>query len=223
MIWGKYLGPPIFTGQVDIFIHIGHSIFKVALPTQFIQPANSLIKIVNTSVSNIVPLDDINDAMSKFAKAVYGYLFEGPPMVAMFHPTQNVAKQSLKEIRSKQRAIARLCIVRIPFYKNGSAASDDFELFLWAIIPVDIPCDEIFIARETTNSTLVLATGRNGNSYIVAYLTLTDHLSGTFLAKTDSRGHIDLSLKIPKRGGIGHSGYQRIGDRCLRGMVPLES
>lgn len=215
---GPYPGPPIFTGQADISIHMAHSVLKVALPTQFIRSIDGLIRIVDASVSDIIPLDDIDDAMSKFAKTVYGYLFEGPILLAMFHPAQAVAEKSLKKIESEQRAIAKLCIVRVPF----RATSDDLELFLWAVIPADIPRDEIFIAREPTNGTLVLATWRNGNSYIVAYLTLTDHLSGTFLVKTDGGGHIHLCLKIPERGGTSHSGYMKMGDRHLRGMVPLE-
>ena len=59
------------------------------------------------------------------------------------------------------------------------------------------------------NGTLVLATRGDKKSYIVAYLALTDHISGTFLVSTDSQGRIDLCLKLPRKTGYSNSAYDR--------------
>ena len=218
----SYSGPPIFTGQADICLHMYHAVLKVAVPTEFLRSTDGLVRVVGASCVNLITLDDLDDAMGKFAKSVYGILIDSPP-ATIFYRAQDLAKRTLDKVAAHQRAIARLCVVRLPFSKDGSEAAGSLGLSLWSVVPADIHSDSMFVAREPMNGTLVLATRRDGKSYIVAYLTLTDHISGTSLVSTDSQGHIDLCLKLPRKTSTQNSVYLRIGDRYVRGTVPLES
>lgn len=222
-ISGTYRGPPIFTGQIDIFLHIGHAVLKTSTPTEFLRSTDGLISVMGASCSDLIPLDDLEYAMDRFANAIYGHIYPEPLGLTMFYPAQNVAMRMLNKIAAQQRAIARLCVICVPFCKDGREAIDTPGLFLWSIVPVDIPFDAMFVSREPTNGTLILATQRDGKHFIVAYLTLTDHLSGTYLVNTDIHGYIDICLKIPRRADLMNSGYTGMGDRHVRGKVPLES
>jgi hypothetical protein len=214
------LGPPIFTGEADTLVHMGHSVLKVDIPTQWIRSSNNLTVVSYGEVAEMIQLDDIDAAVAGFEKIVYGYLIEMPLMTLYFN-AGSLVKKALELVSSEKREAARLCLVRVPFRMEADLESSDNYIHAWAIVPSDIQQSELIVAREAMNGTLVLATRRESNYFIAAYLTLTDHLCGTFLVNTDSSGYCDIVLKRPERSDRSHSGYERMGERRIRGSIPL--
>jgi hypothetical protein len=77
----------------------------------------------------------------------------------------------------------------------------------WAVIPATTPLQELFVAREDLNGTLVLAifTGPivmkdgkrqpSAQARIVSYLNMTHQRDGTYLVKTDEAGTVDIVFR----------------------------
>ncbi|PPQ66402.1 hypothetical protein CVT26_011272 [Gymnopilus dilepis] len=219
-------GAPIFTGRADTVSHMVFSLDNISLPTQWYDDANGtrqqLRKIAGAKIEQVANLDgNLEDIMSTFAsKAIYGEQFD--TINAMFWPVDNVALQYLEKLPSERLSIAKLVVVNVPFYKDIVQGTAPHHLYLWAVLPIDIVEDELSVCRELTHGVLVLNVERMGTTHIAAYLTLSDHFSGTFLVKTDDDGVIDMSLKIPERGDIQFSIFRQISLRRLNGKVYFE-
>jgi hypothetical protein len=69
---------------------------------------------------------------------------------------------------------------------------------------------------------LVLATVRDELHYIVAYLTLSDRLCGTYLVTVDDFGRVDLTLRITGLAHTIHILYDDVSVRRIRGRVSFE-
>jgi hypothetical protein len=91
----------------------------------------------------------------------------------------------------------------------------------WAICPANTPFKELFVAREALNGTLVLATESGGRAHVVAYLTVTDQHSGSYLVDTDEDGQIFILNTTPGRSDLLHTGYNNMA-RAMIGKVGLE-
>ncbi|KAF4616091.1 hypothetical protein D9613_011237 [Agrocybe pediades] len=242
-------GAPLFTGHADTVSHMIYSITNIRLPTEWISTtyddgatglAQTTYRVVaGASVHAVIPLDSENlgEIATQFAKgAVYGDAIPMPGL--MFWPVQDVVKAYLEEIPAGVRAWSRVVIVKIPFHKRSSNASPttnsaptatSVDLHMWAVIPADIPVSKIKVCREPINESLALVLDRGtphpgGSNFmgVVAFLTLSDHLSGTFLVTCDEAGLIDLTLKIPERGDAMSSHHHQIAIRKLCGEIKLE-
>jgi hypothetical protein len=64
----------------------------------------------------------------------------------------------------------------------------------WAICPANIQFNDLFVARESLNSTLILAYQKRQAFHAVAYITLTYERSGTYLIETDESGRVEMLL-----------------------------
>jgi hypothetical protein len=113
-----------------------------------------------------------------------------------------------------------LARVRIPLDSpDASEIGKAMGMVTWAVIPSDLDDSICFIAREGLNGTLVLAAPGKSGLEVLAYLTLTDHHSGTLLISVDvhelsckckadhGMGHIEITLKSPIRGGVVNSAF----------------
>ncbi|KDR77487.1 hypothetical protein GALMADRAFT_278669 [Galerina marginata CBS 339.88] len=226
----EFPGAPIFTGRADTVSHLIHSLNQVCLPTEWNDGGEDaqltgMKTVLGSKIEESIALDgDLGVAMAAFsAKAVYGEIpgLEG----FMFWTVERAATAYLEKVSVEQRAKARMVVVKIPFYKHNSQPSHD--LFTWAIVPKDVALEEIIICREPMNGTLTLVVKRDGQHRIVAYLTLSDNLSGTFLVNTNEAGQIDLTLRIQeradaqhvRRGGHEPNSYTVFEERAINGVV----
>ncbi|KAF2813474.1 uncharacterized protein BDZ99DRAFT_517730 [Mytilinidion resinicola] len=216
-------GAPIFTAQADLFIHLGHSILNVNIPTRWSMAAPTLRTLSGAEICEIIHLDDVQLVQRKFASTAHGELFRGHPVMQGVRAAEDIALATLKKCPIERVSISRLCLVQLPFRKQHSkgGSGNSEHLYTWAITPCDIPQNELFVARESLNGTIVLATRREELEYIAAYLTLTDHHAGTLLVKSDGEGRVDIPLKMTERADQGNSRSLRIGDRMIRGQISL--
>jgi Heterokaryon incompatibility protein (HET) len=216
-------GPPIFTGIADIFTHVLYSVLKVELPTRWNGVDEGLQPLGGASIVKVIRLDDAEQASEEMSHVFYGHsLPDLNPSEGyfMFYPAKQIVAAALKsEMVGECRRDARLCIVRIPFRKDQEPLRRGLNLYAWAILPADVEDRQLRVCREPVNGTLVLATTEREATHIVAYLTLTDLVSGTFLINVDEAFHLSMILRIPMRADMGHSRYLEIGDRFIRGTV----
>lgn len=210
--------------------HLIYSLEKVSLPTEWNDCAEEddqsfgMRVVLASMVEEYIALDgDLGAAMTAFEEeAIYGELPPGFEQF-MFWTVKSVATARLKKVPAEQRAKARLVIAKICFNKHDSQSPSLLRGFsTWAIVPTDVVLEEVVVCREPTNGTLTLAVKREGRYRIVAYLTLSDNLSGTFLVNTDEVGRINLTLRIPERGDVRISTHNQIAVRELRGEVWLK-
>ncbi|KAH0838849.1 heterokaryon incompatibility protein-domain-containing protein [Lanmaoa asiatica] len=219
-------GAPIFTGRADTITHLTNSLRKISLPTRWNHPADDaatrgMKKVKQAQITATIALDDDLDAVlhNFTAMAIHG----GQTWGFTFSAVQNVAKPWLSEVPVAQRAMARLVIVAIPFYRLCAPLPPPlYDLYTWAVLPFDIAPQDVVVCREPINGTLALATKREGTYRIIAYLTLTDHFTGTFLLQTDEIGKIDLTLRIPEIMGMSNSGERQLAVRQLYGYVGFD-
>jgi hypothetical protein len=177
----------------------------------------------------VVPLNDHDQVLYHMARVVSGTADQ-----FMFASVLINVSEILKITPSDQLNSYSLAIVRIPF--DSPDANDIGKvagMVTWAIIPSDLDDKMCFVAREGLNGTLVLATAGEHGFEIVAYITLTDHQSGTLLINVDAhdlsckcradhgKGHIEITLKSPIREGVANSAL--LDDRIIRGSIPFES
>ena len=78
---------------------------------------------------------------------------------------------------------------------------------------------DVFVAREELNGTLLLAAVKGASCTLLAYLTISDQQCGTLLLKVDGEGFVDMTLKTPLRGDSVNSAM--LDDRHLRFQIPL--
>lgn len=94
---------------------------------------------------------------------------------------------------------------------------------LWALCPRSVLDNEgrntLFVGRESLNGTLVVAKGLATHATIVAYLTISDARSGTFLVPVSEQGRVDVLLRTPTRSDIVNSEY--MADRKLSATLRL--
>jgi hypothetical protein len=229
LIKGKFSGIPIFNGRADTAIHLR---LAIARPTERPPLKGSgveLRKIKDAFIMFVVPFKDHDQVLYHMARLVSGTADQ-----FMFSDVLKNVSEILQSTSSAQLDRYSLAIVRIPL--DSPDANDMGKMVgmvTWAIIPSDLDDKMCFVAREGLNGTLVLATADEYGLEIVAYLTLTDHQSGTLLINVDAhdlscecgadhgKGHIEITLKSPIREGVANSAL--LDDRIIRGSIDLES
>ncbi|KAI9766107.1 MAG: hypothetical protein M1840_006814 [Geoglossum simile] len=215
-----YPGAPLFTGRADTSMHLISSVNKVELPTQWVEfESSSLRPVCGAIFEKLIGFKNAELILAKFNNISYGEVLG--PSGLMFFSLEGLIKVALETLDVNQLAFCRLCVVSIPFLKAGQSEGT-FHILTWAIVPRDIKRGALRVCRESVNGTLVLICKQDGAKHIVAYLTLTDKLCGTFLLQTDSNGYVDLTFKTPELSGMTISVHPQKGVKYLRGRVPLE-
>lgn len=76
----------------------------------------------------------------------------------------------------------------------------------------------LFTAGGSIKGTLVLAQTQNGVTQVIAYLLMTEQLSGTYSVRTTEWGRFDIGLKPPFRSDV----FSADPTLCLCGTVSLD-
>jgi Heterokaryon incompatibility protein (HET) len=203
-----FLGAPIFTGRTDTAIHLLNAVTQQKALTPLTGSGVTLHKVEGAQVKSLTQFDNKAKVADHFRKATSG-------MVDGFMLTDVVdcVVEVLAGVPREQLSRCTLAIASLPAIGGNNLSA-------WAVCPSDVPLKDLFVAREDLNGTLVLALKRRKSVHVVAYLTVTDQQSGTFLIRTDEDGQVDLLLKTPQRSDYICSAL--LGDRNLRVQVKVE-
>ncbi|EHY53541.1 hypothetical protein HRR83_003747 [Exophiala dermatitidis] len=236
---GKFNDVPIFSGRADTAVHLRLAIEKPLVLPRLTGSGVQLRKIKGAAIEFVVPLTNKEEVLYHMSTAVSGTAdqFVFGNVLSNISDVLEVAS-----LDSLQRS--SLVIVSIPLLSDSPDANAKYQelggLVVWAVVPT-IGLNGSFVARESLNGTLVLAgpgpdnagDGRgNGQWAVLAYLTLTDHQSGTLLLPVDVHGldcpcpadhgvgYMNLTLKSPVRRGVVNGAL--LDDRIIRGVVRFE-
>lgn len=268
LVKGKFSDIPIFTGRADTGVHLRLALSRPPAATlpKLTGHGVALRKIHDAFVVYTVPMTDHRGVLTAISAAISGTT-DG---MVFGNLLTNIA-EILETTPVEQLARYSLAIVRIPLDSpEASSLSKMVGLMTWAIIPREdaeavnaaesssSSSPPLFVAREDLNGTLVLAGPAPGNDKtapttppnlamrmrIVAYLTLTDHQSGTHLLRVSSshdpnapgyecrqtptnrhpctcrHGDVLVELKSPKRRGVVNAAL--LDDRIVRGRIPFD-
>ncbi|KAG9767723.1 hypothetical protein KCU88_g7409, partial [Aureobasidium melanogenum] len=227
---GKFNDVPIFSGRADTAVHLRLAIEKpLALP-RLTGSGVQLRKIKDAAVEFVVPLTNKKEVLYHMSTAVSGTADQFVFGNVLSNISDVLEAASLE---SMQRS--SLVVVSIPLNSPDARNKDLGGLVVWAVVPTtDTLLHNCFVAREGLNGTLVLAgpDGVTGQLAVLAYLTLTDHQSGTLLLPVDVHGldcpcpadhgvgYMNLTLKSPVRRGVVNGAL--LDDRIIRGVVRFE-
>ncbi|KAK4981057.1 hypothetical protein LTR28_007396 [Elasticomyces elasticus] len=225
---GKFIGLPIFNGRTDTAVHFRLAIARPSALPLLRGRGVELRKIEGALMPFLVPLTKDGAVKRCFSRLASGNA-DGFVFTDVMHSVYKVLKETPAVVLRRWS----LAFITIPLKSpDANARFDAAGLATWAIIPSDVDNDQVFVAREGLNRTLVLAIPDGGQSRVLAYLTLTDHQSGTLLIPVHTHqldckctadhsiGHIEMTLKSPIRRGTMNSAV--MDDRMIRGTVRFE-
>jgi hypothetical protein len=228
LVKGKFSDIPIFTGRADTGVHLRLAIARPMTLPQLKGSGVELRKIKDASIVSVVPLKDHDEVLYHMAPIVSGTADQ-----FVFADVLHNVSEILLSTPPAQLNRSSLAVVRIPLDSpDANEIGKATGMAAWAIIPSDLDDSTCFVAREGLNGTLVLAALGQSWPEVVAYLTLTDHQSGTLLISVDAhelsckcradhgKGHMKITLKSPIRRGVVNSAV--LGDRIIRGRIPFE-
>ncbi|KAH8656067.1 heterokaryon incompatibility protein-domain-containing protein [Tricladium varicosporioides] len=228
VVRGRFYGIPMFTGRADTGVHLRLAIARPTILPQLKGSGTELRKIKDASILFVVPLKNHDEVLFHMARCVSG---TADGMV--FTDVLRNISEILKGTSPEQLERSSLVVVSIPLDSpDASSMSKAIGMLTWAIIPCGLDAGSCFVAREGINGTLCLATSGKAGLEVVAYVTLTDHQSGTLLISVaahelncgcgadHSIGNIELTLKSPIRGGVVNSAL--LDDRLIRGNICFE-
>lgn len=191
-----FTGMPIFTCRTDTAIHFRNAVLQSRELLSLKGSGVELQKVNGATIEVVARLSDTAKAIAIFRMAVSN--IPGIPANLMF---TDVLEQVGRALATVPREQLNKHILIIAFIPVTNASGNKF--CAWAVCPANGPPEDLLVAREDLNGTLVLATERNKMAHIMAYLTFTDNECGTFLIKTDKRGNISIPLKMPSRSDMG--------------------
>ncbi|KAH8596238.1 heterokaryon incompatibility protein-domain-containing protein [Bisporella sp. PMI_857] len=224
---GFLRGAPVFTGRVDTGVHFCQSIanpshlgrlFVSLFSTGSTRTSFSVLlrKVLGANVTIVVPMLERDSVLEAMNLALSGQHDE-----FMLENLLDHIKEILEEADDAILANLVFVVASIPL------AHDSRQYFhAWAICR-GLPQGGYFVARESQNGTLVLAYQEKNMSqpaHIAAYLTISDHQSGTYLLPVSATGDIDLTLPTPQRSDIliGFHCDRYLRAKLLLGPVGLE-
>ena len=188
---GFMFGSPTFTGRVDTITHL-----RLCLADREIHELEryfnvKLQGISNASVMEILPLSDKEGVISAFRPLVSGTI-DGDKIqdVMLF------VEELLDNLKTEQLQSHVLATVSIGVKDEATMTSFN----AWAICPAKLDAARFFVARESLNGTLVIATSESTSTTsetarIVAYFNMTHQRDGTYLIKSDRWGTVDIVFR----------------------------
>lgn len=229
LVKGKFSGIPIFTGRADTGVHLRLAIARPTTLPHLKGSGVELRKIKDASILSVVPLKDHDEVLYHMTRVVSGTADQ-----FVFADVLHNVSEILQSTPPAQLNRSSLATVRIPLDSPGAnEIGKAMGMVTWAVIPSDLDDSICFVAREGLNGTLVLAAPGKSGLEVVAYLTLTDHQSGTLLISVDAhelsckcradhgKGHIEITLESPIRRGVVNSAL--VDDRVIRGSIRFET
>jgi hypothetical protein len=211
------LGAPVFTGRADTVSHFMNVVFSPQKELHVEHWRSIPINAVEGAlVRGWTSLTDRDQAVRDLLLATSGR----SSTVFMFSDTLGILKGLLGRISDQQLMTHILVTAAIPI---AAGTSDIRYFYAWAICPSTMPVNSLFIGREELNGTLVLAALNDVDSKIqasiIAYLTITDNQSGTFLIPADLEGKVHITFQTPQRSDMGDC--EMSNDRHLRAQLRL--
>lgn len=193
---GFMFGSPAFTGRADTITHLGMCLQESGEVLEFTKSfVVKLRRVSNANLIRVLQLEDKAEAILAFRSVVSGN--------ADGEKVQDVVllmRELLDSIPAEQLVGKSLATVSIGVKDDATMSSFN----AWAILPIVVDTSRLFVARESLNGTLVLATmeypitGEITSTRIVAYLNMTHQRDGTYLVKTDDCGVVDIVFRPPE-------------------------
>lgn len=213
-------GAPIFTGFTDLAIHLRNAIAQSSVPFVLDGHIIRLRRIIGAGIESISQIRNRGEVLYEFSKATSGYsVIQSEFTNIMPFVAGIIASFTEDELDRHVLAIVHYPISEVG--EGGQVAT----CYAWAIVPASLNRGNLFVARESLNGTMVIASSEKERTRIVAYPTVSDAMSGTFLIPCDQNGEINIFLRVNKRSDTtvmatgGHFVYH---DRYFRGTLGLE-
>ncbi|PMD63993.1 uncharacterized protein K444DRAFT_310921 [Hyaloscypha bicolor E] len=214
----EFHGAPIFTGRADTAVHFRNSAMLVN-PTYIIaDPERPLQEVIGATVGIISELSDVENVLE-----IFDVLISGAGGNFMFSPLQDEIKQVLLSLPDEASInnVLVFTLISAEDLHLDPEAHGTLMLPAWAICSKEMAKRGLLIVREGMNGTLALVVEEMNIHHLVAFLTISDQQSGTYLIRTDIEGNINLLLETPQRSDMMND--QMMLDRWFRGSIKLRS
>jgi hypothetical protein len=210
-------GTPIFTGRADAATHFRLSLSQPKSLVKLDGSGIALRKVLNSSVSRNSDWASPQSILTTWCSAISGSTDEGYQF--NFTDVVNDVANVLFTVPREQLEDKVLVTAKLRISQRSESAEEK-ALMTWAICRDSFLIEDVFVAREDLNGTLVLASKTETGYSLIAYLTITDQQCGTMLLKLNAKGCVDMTLITPLRGDVFHSVMLR--NRTLLLQIPLE-
>lgn len=208
-------GTPVFTGRVDTLTHL---LLAISVPPPASRPVLrgrgvQLRRVKHATIADSGSLKSLDSGRCLYC-SVAGQA-DGMAFTDVLSDLFKVLDKPPEGVSLE----GKYMVVADVKYQNRRG--QEF-LYAWAICPDSVAVKDLFIAVEELNHTLVVAAPAGGGNgfVVVAYLMLTDQLSGSHLVQVDAQGMIDLVLKTPMMTHMMNSAI--LAERRIQGKVDFE-
>jgi hypothetical protein len=198
-IGGFLSGSPIFTGRADTVIHVQKSLSAKA-EIAFLEPKFDVkLRLIDRYIiKRPISWGSKEKARSAFRSLVSGKA-DGETLLDVVSLVETAVNEISPDILNQH------LLVQIQIGVDDYNSMWYFNA--WAVIPATTPLQELFVAREDLNGTLVLAIFAgpivmkdekrqpSSQARIVSYLHMTHQRDGTYLVKTDEVGTVDIVFR----------------------------
>lgn len=186
-------GSPVFVGRVDTCFHLKCALERRERASLKKTSDLTLRKVKETEINSIVSLPDVPRVLEAFKDIISGKP-DGLQITDVIVNIEGLLKETPKPCLDSKLLVT----VSVGVMDHGTKS----KFNAWAFIPAETKISELFVARESLNGTLVLATTTLGKSQILAYLTMTHQRYGTYLIKSSEEGIVDVVFKRAEKGGV---------------------
>lgn len=198
-------GLPVFTGRSDTLTHFRYSVQALEKRPRLLGAGVGLRKLTGAQIQSVTELTDCATAVHEFTHAVTGSVANTPLLPTATKITGFLRSEARSNLTRRHLIVAHILnrsddqdSARLYNEVEEHAEEEDMEpsFCAWAVVCWDENWDDLFVAREELNGTLVLACTRNNGKevHVIAYLTVTDDRTGTYLVPTDENGRISIGM-----------------------------
>jgi hypothetical protein len=196
---GFLSGSPIITGRADTVVHVRKSLCPKPEIT-FLEPKLDVkLRLLDRYIIRR-PLSWGNKekCLPAFRSLVSG-IADGERLLDVVSLVETAVNETSSDTLKKH--------LLVPIQIGVDDYNSMWYFNTWAIIPATAPLQELFVAREDLNGTLVLATfagpivikdgwrQASTQARIVSYLNMTHQRDGTYLVKVDEAGTVDIVFR----------------------------
>jgi len=191
---GFVFGSSVFSGRTDTLTHIQYSLEQTS---DTLTHLASSFDVQLQEVKGFVIMPPISWADRDNVLEAMASLVAGKVKGDNLRDVVPGIKTYICSLSSKQLARYILVSISIEIINDPTI----YSFTAWAICPSSIDMAKLFVARETLNGTLVLATpasspsARFQRAQIVAYLNISHQRDGTYLIQSDTGGIVDIIFR----------------------------